>query len=283
MEIRKQENLKQYTTVRIGGVADKFYIPENREELIGLLNELKGEDVRILSGGSNLLINDEQTFPHVIYMKKCSQELIDRGDGNFYCGSSVRLQQLIQFANSEGYGGIEYLMSVPGMIGGAVVMNAGTGKKCNQALSDFIVEVEVWDKGNVRTLSKEECRFSHRNSVFKNSDMVILSAIFQFPQEEKEILEQRRKNRLEYSRLRQDQEGFNFGSVFSKCNKLAMKLIKKFQLCHSGAVGFSTKTSNWLVNRGDGTFQQAVKVIKQAIRINRLCGTKAEIEVIIWK
>lgn len=283
MEIRKQENLKQYTTVRIGGVADKFYIPENRDELIELLNELNGEDVRILGGGSNLLINDEQTFSHVIYMKKCSQELQYKEDGVFYCGASVRLQELIQFANSEGYGGIEYLMSVPGMIGGATVMNAGRGREYNKAISDYIVEVEVWKDGSIQTLSKGECGFSYRNSIFKNSAMVILAVLFRFPQEEKELLEKRRKKRLEYSKRRQDPEGFNFGSVFLSYSKRAMKLIKKLHLCHSGKIAFSSKTLNWLVNKGDGTFKQAEKVIKQAMCINRLCGTKAELEVIIWK
>lgn len=283
MEIRRQEKLKQYTTVHIGGVADKLYIPENREELTRLLNELKGEDVRILGGGSNLLINDEQTFPHVIYMKQCSQELQYRGDGVFYCGASIRLQQLIQFANSEGYGGIEYLMSVPGMVGGATVMNAGRGKKYNKALSDYIVEVEVWKDGSIQTLSKEECGFSYRNSIFKNSNMVILSILFRFQQEEKEVLEKKREKRLEYSRRRQDPKGFNFGSVFLSCSNGAMKLIKRFRLCHSGEVAFSAKTSNWLVNEGNGTFKQAVKVIRRAIRINRLFGKKAELEVIIWK
>ena len=283
MEIRKQETLKQYTTVRIGGVADRFYVPESREELTCLLNELKGEDVRILSGGSNLLIDDERIFPHVIYMKNCSQELTYKGDGVFYCGASVRLQQLIQFANSKGYGGIEYLMSVPGMVGGAVVMNAGRGKSYNKAISDHIVSVEVWQDGSIRTLSKEECVFSYRNSVFKNSGMVILAVLFRFSQDEMEVLEKRRNKRLEYSRHRQDSEGFNFGSVFFNYSSGAMKLIRRFRLCHSGEIAFSGKTLNWLVNKGDGTFKQAVKVIRRAACINRLFGIKAELEVIIWK
>jgi len=58
MKILTMENLKKYTTIRIGGTAAKLYIPESREELIKLLEDLQGEDVRILGGGSNILKNE---------------------------------------------------------------------------------------------------------------------------------------------------------------------------------------------------------------------------------
>lgn len=283
MEILEMENLKTYTTIRIGGMAEKLYIPENQSELVELLDNLNGQQYRILGGGSNILMDDEQTFPHVIYMKKCNTELEHVGDGVFRCGASVRLQQLIQFTNSEGYGGIEYLMSVPGMIGGAVTMNAGRGKKHNQTISDYIIDVVVWDAGTIRTMSKEECAFSHRNSVFKNSDMVILAVTFRFMPEEPSILEEKRKARIEYSKNCQDNKYSNFGSLFCSCNHVAMRMIKRFGLCGCGDVGFSRKTSNWLINKGNGTFQQAMKAITKARKLNRLFGTDASLEVIVWK
>ncbi|MBQ9983312.1 MAG: FAD-binding protein [Lachnospiraceae bacterium] len=283
MKILTMENLKKYTTIRIGGTAAQLYIPESREELMNLLTDLQGEEIRILSGGSNILMNDERVFPHVIYMEQFDRELRHLGDGRFYCGASVRLQKLIQYTNEYGYGGIEYLMSVPGMIGGAVVMNAGRGRKHNQTISDYIVEVEVWQDGQVRKMSKQECQFSHRNSIFKHQNMVILSVVFQFLPEEKELLVEKRKARIEYSKNLQDNSRYNFGSVFCSCNNIAMRMIKRFQFCKKGEISFSKKTSNWLLNKGNGTFREAMTVMNKAERLNRLLGTKAEKEVIIWE
>jgi len=216
-------------------------------------------------------------------MEKFDKELQHLGDGSFYCGASVRLQKLIQYTNEHGYGGIEYLMSVPGMVGGAVVMNAGRGRKHNQTISDYVVEVEIWQDGEVRKLSKGECQFSHRNSIFKHQNMVILGVVFQFLPEQKEILEEKRKARIEYSKNLQDNSKYNFGSVFCNCNNVAMRMIKRFQLCKKGEIAFSKKTSNWLLNQGDGSFQDAIKVLNKAERLNRLFGTNAEKEVIIWE
>lgn len=282
MEIRENENLKKYTTVKIGGTAQKFYIPENESELIELTEKLKNEKYYILSGGSNILMNDKKTFPNVIYMMKCNGNIEDLGDGRFYAGCSVRLQKLITFINERGYGGIEYLFSVPGALGGAVIMNAGRGKKYNKCISDYIVHVDVLKDGRKTAMDVKECGFSYRNSVFKHSDMVILGVEFKFPQFDKEFLKEERDKRTQFSKKRQDYSGNNFGTVFCKSSPKAMGVIKLLHPGYKNGVSFSKKTTNWILNKGNGDFEQAMKVIKKAKRINRLFGVNAELEVIVW-
>jgi UDP-N-acetylmuramate dehydrogenase len=66
MTILQDEQLAKYTTVKVGGIARNFYIPDTREELVDTLNSLAGETYYLLGGGSNLLINDKKIFTHVI-------------------------------------------------------------------------------------------------------------------------------------------------------------------------------------------------------------------------
>ena len=71
MIIKNNEDLRKHTTVRIGGTAKNYYVPESLEELTGLLQKLRGETYRILGCGSNLLINDTREYEHVISLLKC--------------------------------------------------------------------------------------------------------------------------------------------------------------------------------------------------------------------
>lgn len=282
MEIRENENLKKYTTVKIGGTASKFYIPETEAELINLVNELKDEKYYILGGGSNILMDDKKVFSHVIHMLKFNNAFEDLGGGRFYAGASVRLQKFITSINETGHGGIEYLFSVPGSLGGAILMNAGRGRKYNKCISDYIIKVDVLKDGKKVSMDKSECGFSYRNSVFKGSDMIVLGAEFEFPKFDKEYLAEERKKRMEFSKTRQDYSGSNFGTVFCKSNPKAMGIVKVLHPGYKNGVCFSKKTSNWILNKGNGNFEQALKVIKKAKRINRLFGTEAELEVIVW-
>ena len=67
MVVINNEKLEKYTTFKIGGIAEKFYIPQGVDELQQLLKCIEGEERYILSGGSNLLINDKKIFKNVIF------------------------------------------------------------------------------------------------------------------------------------------------------------------------------------------------------------------------
>ena len=282
MEILRDENLSKYFTIHIGGVAHKLYIPKNKTELKEILRK-SGEKAYILSGGSNILMNNEKVYPEVIYMGKCCEELKSVGAGGYYyVGSSVRLQTLINEINKAGFGGIEYLYSVPGLVGGAIVMNAGRGKAYNKSIGDFVVSVDCFDlNGCEHTFLKEECHFAYRDSFFKNNEYVVTGVKFKFDEQAVIDTERAKKERIDYARKRQDNSGFNFGSVFCQCNPKAMQVIKQIGL-KSGDISFSRKTNNWIINKGQGTFGDAMKVMNKAKFVNKIFGTKTELEVVIW-
>ena len=107
MIILNNEPLSKRTTFHIGGTAEKLYIPESEEELIQVSKDIYDRDHRVyvISGGSNLLINDDRAFPEVVCMAKACRELEQLHDGVFYIGASVRIQKASSFVNSFGYGG----------------------------------------------------------------------------------------------------------------------------------------------------------------------------------
>lgn len=273
-------SLKEYTTIKIGGIAKQLFIPESVDELIDLVNGI--EKKYIIGGGSNLLINDNRNYENVIVLKDFNNTLIDLGNGNFKVGASVRLQSLIRKINDYGYGGIEYLYSVPGLVGGAVVMNAGRGINHNKYISDYITEVEVLHENKIKVLKREECKFEHRNSIFKNGEYIILSVEFSFEQVSKEESTLLRKERMENCKIVQDNSYPSFGSVFSEVNPRIMKIFKKSLVGRKNNIRFSRKTLNWILNLGEGKYSDTIKLINRVKVIHKIFGKKCKTEVIIW-
>ena len=284
MLIENNVNLKQYTTIKIGGIAENYYIPESKEELLELLKvlETKKEEFKILAGGSNLLINDKKLYKHVIYTSDFNREFIVMNNGRFFVGASVKLQQLILKLNRLGYGGIEYLFSVPGTVGGAVTMNAGRGKKYNQCLSDYILEVQVLCDGVLVNIPKSECFFSYRDSIFKKNQMIVVGVLFCFPKMDPQKSKLLREERIRLCKEKQDTSRPNFGSLLKKGNRFAFTIMRKLQLGYKGGVHFSPKCNNWLINDGNGTFNQVLNIIRVSKIIHLCFFCNQELEVIIW-
>lgn len=280
MRIINNENLGKYTTIKIGGYVNKMYFPQNYEELMSLLKDGKGD--YILGGGSNLLIDDNKIFDSVVCLRDFNLNIESLGNGEYIVGAGVRLQSLINHINKDGYGGIEYLFSVPGLVGGAVCMNAGRGKKYNQTISDYIIEVTAVHNGKETILSKSECEFNHRTSIMKKTgDYIVTSVRMKFPIQDVETSKKLKEERLALCKERQDNSKPNFGSVFVDANSSIMRIVKRLGLRHKN-VHFSTKTENWIIKEQGGTYQDALKVIKRVTWMHRIVGKKVHCEVVIW-
>ena len=279
IEKKSDVELKKYTTFRMGGKAKTMYIPKTESELIHIVNEIGANF--LIGGGSNLVIS-ERDFDNVINLRKFNTDIQEQGNGIFVVGASVRLQKLITTINEKGYGGIEYLFSVPGLVGGAIVMNAGRGKLYSASISDYILEVKVWHKGKVKWMQKNECNFAYRSSVFSNGEYVILAVKYQFPVTDAGEAEKLRKERIALCKEKQDNSAPNFGTVFCESNKVIMQMFKYLPIGRGSGISYSRKTSNWLLNNG-GSFDEVVKMIHRVKRMHALLKQKCRIEVVIWK
>ena len=277
-------DLSKMTTMKIGGTASVLYSPESVAELQDVLKKIGDEDYYIISGGSNLLINDKKTFPHVISMRNMNTEIKAIGNGLFYLGASVRIQTAIKEMNKQGYGGLEQFYSIPALIGGMVFMNAGVGKKKNDAIGDYVVSVDVIDRGKVTTLMRDECQFAYRKSIFQNNPrMIIIGATIQSEEIKADEAENRIKNRMNYVQKTQDHSGANFGTL---CSNADTRLVALARFLHKGnteGVHFSLKRPNCLINSGKGTFDQAMYLIRSVKRIHKIFHKPCELEVRIWE
>lgn len=279
MRIKTDISLSSMTTVRIGGVANKLWCPESEDDLPCLPRQIDGT-YRIISGGSNLLINDARTFDDVIYMGDYDKSIHSLGNGRYRVGSSVRVQRLIRRINKDGYGGIEELFSIPAMIGGLICMNASV-PSANTCISQHLESVEVFDGERIIRFPKDNCGFGYRQSRFQDGQMIVLSAVFSFPSQDAEISRMRVEERMKKVKQSQDRSHPNFGSVFRVCDSRIMHLVRRAGVRKGGA-SFSEKTLNWLLC-DHASFADAIVCINRVRLLHSILLRKNELEVMIWE
>lgn len=161
--------LSEYTTFRIGGPADYFYIAKSEDDLSGALN-LAGQKklpVFILGGGSNVLVSDKGFKGLVIkiQMTKLKFQIKSKGQmSKIMAGAGLALASLVQQSIDAGLTGLEWAAGIPGTLGGAIRGNAGAFGSDMAAIVD---KVRVLRDGKVTEFSAGDCQFGYRDSVFK--------------------------------------------------------------------------------------------------------------------
>src|SRR5579884_3898009 len=193
VNVQKNILLKNLTTLEIGGPTQEFAEVTSEDQLKEALQYARENHLEILliGGGSNLLISDEG-FPGLVIKNRITG--IETDGEVVKVKGGTPLQDLVNFTIEKGLAGANKLTGIPGTIGGAVYGNAGA---YGQTISDFIEKVVVLpnlviasdlkERGNL-VLTKENCRFSYRDSNFKNTKDIILEVHFKFPKGNTETL-----------------------------------------------------------------------------------------------
>lgn len=283
MKILNNINLSEYTTFKMGGIAKKVYVPK----IIDDLRQIYIDDPKaynyIIGKGSNLLINDRKVFPSVILLKNMEKTFKNLKNGRFYVSAFLSLQELILKINNLNYGGIEYLFSVPGLVGGAIFMNAGRGEVFNLSISDYVEYVEFLENGEIKKLNKKECNFKYRYSCFQDMNNIIITGVmFKFEKGNKKDFKNKRDERLKLCIENQDMSLPNFGSVFKKCDATIMNKLKDSAI-NNEKCRYSSKTTNWMLHGKKGTFRQALFLINKVKFLHKINKKECRTEVIIWK
>jgi len=177
--------LSDYTTMRVGGPAQRLVIAESIDEIVDAVREVDDADepMLVLGGGSNLVIADAGFAGTVVKIATSGIEV----ESDDSCGGAmVRVaagetwDDVVTQAVAQGWSGIEALSGIPGSAGATPVQNVGA---YGQEVAQTIARVRVFDRQSqsVRTLSASECQFTYRHSLFKaNSQLVVLDVTFQF-------------------------------------------------------------------------------------------------------
>jgi UDP-N-acetylmuramate dehydrogenase len=182
--VKTHVSLADYTTLRVGGLADKFVEVSTEDDLITAVRDADaaGEPVLLLSGGSNVVIGDDGFRGTVV-------KIATRGirvEADLCSGAMVHIaagedwDAVVQRAISEEWSGLESMSGIPGLTGSTPVQNVGA---YGHEVAETIASVRVWDRveNHVRTMFAADCGFSYRNSRFKAdpSHYVVLEVTFQ--------------------------------------------------------------------------------------------------------
>lgn len=286
-KISFNEALKNFTYYRLGGPARVVISPKSVEDLhwIATLKKELNPSIFVLGNGSNLLISDSGFDGVIIRTHQLNQELSLLPPSQFKAGASVPILKLLRFAGEQGVGNVEKLCGVPGTVGGAVVMNAGTflGET-----KDFIESVGYFDFSNdtLQEVQVTEQDFSYRRNLFLPENAIVVSAIFSYVQKSPDEVKNQIKALLEKRSKTQPVDQPSCGSVFKnpKTSKFphAWQVIEALGLrgYRSGGAWFSEKHPNFIVHDGVASAQDVYDLIQLAKRraIGEL-GLKLEEEV----
>ena len=203
-------NLSEVTTYRFGGFCKNFINIESEDELSDLKNIIKGKQNVILGKGSNVAFSDKEFNGNVLTPK--FEELTLSDNFEIKVGSSVFLPKLSRFFKDNSLSNAEFLIGIPGTVGGAIKMNAGAyGWEFSELLKDLrCFDLETFE---IEILKKDELEFSYRKS--KNLDnKIILSATLTVEKGDKKIINKNLSDFNEKRKKSQPAAIYNAGSVF---------------------------------------------------------------------
>ena len=175
-------DLRDFTSLRVGGPAKNFVEAHNEEEIIAALIAAGDSPVLILGGGTNLLISDQGFAGTVIHITNNSlvAEVDACSGATLTIGAGENWDDFVALTIERGFAGLETLSGIPGTIGAAPIQNIGA---YGHEVSEFITRVRTYDRKAkaVKTFTNNECEFEYRSSIFKKNpgQFIILDVQFQ--------------------------------------------------------------------------------------------------------
>lgn len=274
------EPMARHVTFRIGGKADIYLEPVDRDDAVRLFSLLEESSTEwtIIGNGSNVLISDEGIGGVVVNLETGFNRLELADDGEITAGAGIKLAQLVNFAIINGYGGAEMLAGIPGTLGGAVIMNAGA---YGGEISDYMTWVDIIDRGRARRLEPNEAGFGYRRSNLVGS--IVLEAGFRFPVGEPEGLKKARRDLLLKRNAAQPVNWPNAGSIFKNPEgDYAARLIEACGLKgrRVGGAEISRLHANFIINVDSARASDVVELIEIARgEVQEKFGVDLELEV----
>ena len=262
--LKENYNLKQHSLLGIGGCTLFISCPEDLEQLKGLLKSCYklGLKVYPLGCGSNVLIPEERFDGVVVQLKAGFWTTCERLSECCYCvGAGCILQHFLNEMEKNGVGGFEFLDGIPGTLGGALSMNAGTGL---QGILDCVCTITYCDKfGDVHVVKQEDLDYSYR-SCERLKDVIIISAVLK-GQISSEFTIKAQRLMLREKRKKTQPTGRSLGCFFK--NTLAGsagKLLDNLGLKNArrGDIVVSAKHANFLINEGVGTYADVIELVR---------------------
>ena len=276
------EPMKRHTTFRIGGPADFFLLPSTVDEVRGILEICREEELPyfILGNGSNLLVSDKGYRGVIIQLYRNFSNI--SVEGNEICASSgALLSQIAAAARNASLTGFEFAGGIPGTLGGAVFMNAGAyGGELKDVLKEAVVMTE---QGEILTLPVEKLDMGYRTSRIKKAGYLVLGARLVLEQGDMDKIRGTTKDLTEKRVSKQPLEYPSAGSTFKRpegyfAGKLIMDAgLRGYQV---GDAQVSEKHCGFVINKGNATAADVLTLIENVReKVQEQFGVTLEPEV----
>lgn len=278
------EPLKKYTWLNVGGPAEVMFFPADEEDLQKFMREKeKTLTITVIGGGANLLVRDGGIDGVVVKLSNKSFADVRIEGEKVYCGAGLLNVSLKKILPEKEIGGLEFICSIPGTIGGLLYTNAGC---FGSEIADVLTEATVMDKtGRIFKVGKDDFHFSYRCSKFP-SDWIILEVCLQGKKEKSANISAKISEQETYRKNHQPQNIRTAGSTFKNPKgKKAWELIKNVggTELKIGGVGFSAIHCNFLQNDGTATASDIERLgeeIRRRVKLQTGENLEWEIKII---
>ncbi len=279
--------MRRYTSMRVGGPVSYIVYPVDEEDLMAAVKGLKGAGIayRFLGNGTNIVVADEGLDEALIRLTKVSLLRYTSTDGGAtaYVSGGFSLKRFIEENSRRGLSGLEKLFWIPGTIGGAVKMNAGSfGSSIAETLQGVAV---INDNGELDHVEAPQLSFGYRSSSVTRRQCVLYARFGLTNRDGKDIradMERCYKERT----MRHPMEHPSAGSVFKGVSgEPAWKYIERAGLkgFRIGDACVSDKHANFIVNAGRAKASD-IKALVDYIKTTVLerTGAVLEEEIEFW-
>jgi len=278
------EPMSRHLSWRAGGNAKCYFTPADIEDLSTLLASLPDDEAILWLGlGSNTLVRDGGFDGTVIALQRIMNELERLADDRVYAGAGVTASKLARFCAKQDLVGAEFFAGIPGLVGGALAMNAGAfgGETWRR-----VVSVETIDrKGNRHKRNADEYRVGYRR-VTGPADEWFTAATFQFEQGDGSGASAGIKQLLARRAETQPMGAASCGSVFiNPENDHAARLIEASGLKghRIGGAVVSEKHANFILydnNASADDIESLIRYVQQTVLDRQGVELQTEVRIV---
>ncbi len=270
-------NACDLTTMHCGGTIATLYEPETKEELTSLLGGL--DAFVVIGGGSNLIFSDGLITTAVIRLGKAFSSLSIEG-GALHAAAATPLKALLQYCLRNNLSGLEFMSGIPGTVGGAIAMNAGTPDK---GIMDAVLEVEYVDGTGTHVVKRDAIHYGYRRGGFDSRAVVTSARLCVQPGAPEEIAATMESYLL---KKKNQPGGFSSGSMFrNPPGSAAGHLIEQAGLkgLRIGGAKISEIHGNFIINDGNATtadIRSLLHMIKERVKERFGIELQEEVKII---
>lgn len=285
LDVRQRPLLKELTTLGLGGAALAEAVVRAEADLDELGRFMAGSGGRpfVLGGGSNLLAEDHDLDLVLVAVRNAGTP--ERDGNTLRCGAGMRLPGLLKFCEEAGLSGLEALAGIPGSVGGAVAMNAGS---YGTEIKDALARIRLWTpQRGLFWVEARDCAFGYRHFSPPEGTgrPLVFEAEFALSPAEPGAVRAKVRETLDQKKATQPIAARSAGCVFKNpLGQSAGRLLDEagFKGKRLGNMGFSDLHANFLVNLGGGRSAEALELLDSArTAVFERFGTRLELEVIV--